>query len=160
EITTYLTVVKEGLSVLLVDKERFPEPQMIADALRNEPRIRLYTLWLRGKQPVGAAQEDLLGFKKQHYDVIILGDITANRLQEAQANGINEIEALVAKGTGLMMMGGYDSFGSTWQPTLMNKLLPVKLEGVAGQLDRPVKMLPTDEGKDHFLLRLNQNPGD
>ena len=48
EISTYVTIAKEGLSVLLVDKYRYPEPQFICDALRNDLTIRLQVAWLRG----------------------------------------------------------------------------------------------------------------
>ena len=157
EITTYLTVIKEGISVLLVDKERFPEPQMIADALRTEPRIRFYTLWLRGQKPVNAEQEDLFAFEKQHYDVIILGDVTAKAMRDADPQALKIIERLVfEKGTGLLMMGGYDSFGPSWLGTEIETLLPVKLDPAANQVEGLVKMLPTETGLEHFVLRLGK----
>ena len=62
EMATYVNVSQEGLSVLLVDKERAWESQAIADALKNEPRIRLYTVWFRGAAPANVAQVDLFQF--------------------------------------------------------------------------------------------------
>src|SRR5260370_834449 len=50
-IDTYVTVTQEGISVLLVDKMRAWEPQMICDALAEESRIRLFPVWLRGDAP-------------------------------------------------------------------------------------------------------------
>jgi uncharacterized membrane protein len=161
EISTYVTVTKEGISVLLVDKERFPEPQLIADALRADPRIHLYTFWSRGAQPLNPQQKDLFEFEKQHYDVIILGDVTADRLKSGNPDALGVINRLVNdKGTGLLMMGGYDSFGPTWRGTPIESLLPVKVEGAAQQVDGPAKMLPTKEGLAHFVLRLADNPKD
>jgi hypothetical protein len=162
EISTYVTVTKEGISVLLVDKERSWEPQAIADALRADPRIRLYYLLLRGTQPLNPQQKDLFEFEKQHYDVIILGDLTADRLKVGNPDALNVIYRLVNEsGTGLLMMGGISgSFGPTWRGTPIESLLPVKLE--PGELDvrEPQKMLPTKEGLAHFVLRLADNPKD
>ena len=76
EISTYVTVTKEGLSVLLVDQPRHPDPQIICDALSLDPRIRLFPTWLRQPVPDGDLL-NLFQFDKQHYDVIILGDLTA-----------------------------------------------------------------------------------
>src|SRR5207302_128345 len=50
EMSTFVTVTKEGLSVLLVDKPRAWEPQLLCEALRKDARIRLYTGWLRGDE--------------------------------------------------------------------------------------------------------------
>jgi uncharacterized membrane protein len=166
EISTYVTVTKEGLSVLLVDKIRFPEPQLLCDALRNDPRnrgkepsVRLYSAWLRGNQPLDAAQVDLFQFDKQRYDVIILGDVTADRLKAGNPNALAAIHRLVSeKGTGLLMMGGYDSFGPSWRGTEIEKLLPVQLQGAGEAVEGPVKMVPTEAGLRHYLLRLAENP--
>ena len=48
QLGTFVTVVKGGLNVLLIDKERAWEPQMIYDALARDPRIQVKPLWLRG----------------------------------------------------------------------------------------------------------------
>lgn len=160
EISTYLTVTKEGVSVLLVDKERFPEPQMMLDALRGDPRIRLSTVRLRGNQPLDARQLDLFRFQKEHYDVILLGDVTADRLRAADARALATLhELVVVKGAGLLMMGGYDSFGPTWKGTEIEAVLPVQV-GVSEQSERPAKMLPTVDGLKHFLLRQADKPED
>src|SRR6516225_3589728 len=79
EISTYVTVTQEVISVLLVDQPRFPEPQQICDALAADQRIRVYPAWL-GQKALTPDEGNLLQFDKQHYDVIILGDVTAARL--------------------------------------------------------------------------------
>jgi uncharacterized membrane protein len=162
EISTYLTVTKEGVSVLLVDKERFPEPQLICDALRQDPRIHLYPAWLRGSRALTPEQVDLFQFDKQRYDVIILGDLTANRLQEGSPDALAAIFRLVdQKGTGLLMMGGYHSFGRSWRGTPVERLLPVQLTGGdAEQVEGRVRMVPTEAGLRHYLLRLTDDPKD
>jgi uncharacterized membrane protein len=164
EISTYLTVTKEGVSVLLVDRGRYPEPQVLCDALRQDRRLRLYTAWLRGG-PAPAGQADLFQFARQHYDVIILGDVPADQLRAADPGALAGIYRLVSeKGTGLLMMGGYRSFGPTWRGTEIEKLLPVKLDraadGLSEQIHGPVRLVPTEAGLRHYVLRLADRPED
>ncbi|HJT76795.1 MAG TPA: glutamine amidotransferase, partial [Gemmataceae bacterium] len=61
-------------------------------------------------------------------------------------------------GSGLLMMGGLDSFGTSWRGTEIAKLLPVQIEGPAQQLPPPIKMVPTEAGLRHYLLRLADRP--
>lgn len=154
EISTYVTVTKEGISVLLVDRMRFPEPQLICDALSTDPRIRLYVAWRRSDEPA-PEHADLFNFEKQHYDVIILGDVSPRRLTGGNAGVLTAIQELVGeKGTGLLMMGGYESFGnSDWIGTPIEKLLPVELN-VKGQLDERIRIEPTEKGLAHYVMRL------
>jgi uncharacterized membrane protein len=155
EISTYLTVTKEGISVLLVDKPRYPEPQMICDALSQDPRIRLYTVWLRGNRPLAPDQVDLFQFAKQHYDVILLGDVTADRLRQGNPDALTAIHELVnEKGSGLLMMAGHDNLGPTWLRTRLAPLLPVEPTGQTDQVNSRVKMVPTEPGLRHYILRL------
>ena len=159
ELTTFLTVSKEGISVLLVDKQRGFEPQKICDALQDR-RIRLHTVWLRGDKPLDVNVGDLFQFDKQQYDVIIIGDVTANQIRAVNPNALNEIEKLVGeRGAGFMMIGGYASFApSVWRGTPIASLLPVELN-VQGQEDRMVRMAPTEAGLRRFGFVLNQGDG-
>lgn len=159
EISTFHTVAKEGLSVLLVDKARFPEPQFLCDALSKDPRIRIHTVWFRRDQALDPAAIDLFQFDRQHYDVIVLGDVSAARLAQGGAQVLAKVRELVDKrGTGLLMMGGYDSFGnSDWQATEIAALLPVQINET-GQVERQLRMEPTDAGLRHYVLRLDDRP--
>jgi uncharacterized membrane protein len=154
EISTYVTVVKEGISVLLVDKPRYYEPQGIVDALSKDPRFRIYTLWLANDRP-SPDHARLFQFDRQHYDVIILGDVTAQRLSGGQAGVLEQINELVrSKGTGVLMMGGFETFGNgDWRGTPLADLSPVELNAI-GQLDEELRVEPTDEGFRHYVLRL------
>ncbi len=75
EISTYLTVTKEGLSVLIVDRLR-EELKFIRSALSGDPRIRLFEAVRQTSDPPPAGEADLFQFDKQAYDVIILGDVS------------------------------------------------------------------------------------
>jgi hypothetical protein len=55
------------------------------------------------------------------------------------------------------MLGGYSTFGnSDWKGTPIEKLLPVMLD-VQGQIDAPVKMVPTDDGlrRYSYILKIS-----
>jgi hypothetical protein len=113
EISTYLTVTKEGLSVLLVDRLR-TELKFIRGALAGDPRIRVFeAVRQTDDAPAG---DDTFNFDKQAYDVIVLGDVTAKRLRTADPKALERIEDLVKnKDVGLLMMGGADSLGGDWR---------------------------------------------
>jgi uncharacterized membrane protein len=160
EISTFVTVTKEGISVLLVDKARVWEPQFLADALRADKRIRLSTVLFRGSQGIDPGKIDLFQFDKQHYDVIILGDLTADRLKSGNPDAPRIIRELVEKkGTGLMMMGGYHSFGPTWRGTDIEKLLPVELPAQAAQVEGQPRMMPDARNFNDYVMRLDDQPG-
>ncbi len=156
EISTFASVSKEGVSVLLVDKQRVLEPQLICDALSRDARIRVTPVWLRGARPLDVNAEDLFQLQQKQYDVIIFGDVTAAQVRAVGPNALASIEQLVQKGAGFMMLGGYASFGNgDWKGTEIEKLLPVDL-GVRGQEEQPVRMTPTEAGLRRFgyILRI------
>jgi uncharacterized membrane protein len=163
QISSYITVTKEGLSVLVVDRLRL-ELKYLRQALAGEPRIRLYEAIVQTDEaPPGVS--DRYGLDKQFYDVIILGDVSARRLEAGAPSVQQKISELVkSKGVGLMMMGGVDSFGGSpdvpdsgdWAGTPIAGLLPVEL--VRQQIDEPIAMMPTKAGLDHFIMRLDPNP--
>ena len=147
KIETYITVTKEGVSVLLVDKQRAMEPQFICDALEQDPRIRVTPVWLRGGQTLDANSGDLFRFDKQQYDVIILGDVTAGQMRDVSPQSLQSIEHLVEQGSGFLMLGGYSPFGnSDWQGTAIEKLLPIDLDNSRGQIEEDRLMVPTQDG--------------
>ena len=161
QMDTFATVTREGLSVLLVERqERFPEPQMMLSALAADKRMRVDVAWLRGPSKLDENQKGLFQFDEQPYDVIILGDVTAARLREADPQALEKIhDRVVNKRTGLLMLGGPHSFGNgDWAGTELAKLLPVELN-VKGRNDSDVKLWATAEGL-KYVLRLADNPED
>ncbi|HMF11250.1 MAG TPA: glutamine amidotransferase, partial [Gemmataceae bacterium] len=153
EMTTFVNVSQEGLSVLLVDTVR-EQPTFIARALQNEPRIRLFDVTFRGAAAANPGQVDLFQFEKQHYDVIILGDVSAQRLRSGNPQATEIVRKLVREGTGLMMIAGPNSLGrdSDWQATEVAELLPVEPDAKQS-IDRKVKLVPLKPGL-QYLLRL------
>jgi uncharacterized membrane protein len=171
ELSTFVRVTKEGVKVLYVEgKYRAWEPKFLRQALTQGERISLdEAVWLEVERPPARQAEWVQKLDKELYDVIILGDISPNRLSGGDPAVLERIKQLVLeKGTGLMMMGGYESFTSqpkrdagpgderVWKGTPIADLLPVELDD--GQVEKDVKMVPTEEGLAHFVLRLADGP--
>jgi uncharacterized membrane protein len=155
EMATYVTVTREGLSVLLIDRqEHFPEPQRLLAKLDADKRFRVYRAWLRGPNLLTDNQVGLFQFDKQPYDVIILGEVTAERLRAADPDALKKIyDRVVNKRTGLLMMGGRYAFANgDWAGTEMEKLLPMKLD-TRGKVEGDIKLKPTAKGLE-YVLRL------
>jgi uncharacterized membrane protein len=154
-ISTFATVTKEGISVLIVDRLRL-EQKFIRRALESDPRFRVFASWRVGDAaPPGV---DLFEFDKHQYDVIIIGDVSP-RLFSGDDRVMEQIQQLVQeKGMGLLMMGGRDSFGgSNWANTPIGKLLPVTADEKAGDDDKKsVRMQPTPAGLQKVMLRLKE----
>jgi uncharacterized membrane protein len=159
-IETFVTVSKEGISVLLVDRARAFEPQFICDALASDPRIRVTPVWVRGGKPIAGEAGKPALLDDQPYDVIILGDVTAAQVRAIQSDALKRIEKLVAGGAGLMMLGGYFSLGnSDWKGSELEPMLPIDLSR-GGQDETATQMVPTDEGLRlaPYILRLDDKP--
>jgi hypothetical protein len=156
-IETFVTVSKEGISVLLVDKPRALEPKRILAALAEDARIRVTPVWLLGGKPADAGAASLFNFEEQPYDVIIIGDVTPKQMTAIDPDVLKKIEKQVAGGAGFMMLGGYASFGnSDWKGTEIEPILPVDLN-TSGQEESAVRMVPTADGLllTPYLFRLD-----
>jgi uncharacterized membrane protein len=166
ELSTFVTVAKEGLRVLVIDSPRAGEPQAIIQALRSEKRLTVRSVWLGDGPPSPSAVEDF-AFERQRYDVIVLGDVTAAQLRRVRPDAVEAIAKQVtdeATATGLVMLGGDFTFGNgDWNGTAIGKLLAIDLS-VKGQIERKVKIHPTKAGltaaEFGALLRLGDRPED
>ena len=162
EISTYVTVTKEGISVLYVEgKFGNWEPKYIRLALSQLPNVRLFQAVRLSDDPPPASEKDLFLFAKQHYDVVIIGDVSAKRFSGSDPAVIAGLQKLVVEqGAGLLMFGGYETFGnSDWSGTPLADMLPVKLEAT-DQIEGKVQMIPTPEGLRHFVMRLADREAD
>jgi uncharacterized membrane protein len=157
---TFVTVSREGIRVLLFDKPRVWEPQLICDALADDNRVRVTPVWLRGQTAGGdPALARIFNFQDNPPDVIILGDITAKQLRGLDPRALEKIVDQVGKGTGLLMLGGYSSLGNgDWADTPLANLLPIDLTK-GGQIESEVevRMVPTEDGLQlaRFLFTLD-----
>jgi hypothetical protein len=117
---TYLTVTKDGVRILLIDRLR-PELMRLRDALRSEKRFDLNELNIQPDAPISAKQREFVDLDSQAYDVIILGNVTANDLLRIDAGILQKIADRVKKqGMGLMFLGGEHAYSG-----MPAELLPV-----------------------------------
>lgn len=161
EVSTYATVTKEGLSVLWVDRKRLEPVFAIKHALKPDPRFRVTHLERLNEAKPAPDNPDIWDFEKQHYDVVVIGDVTAKEFARGNLDVFRKIRKLVEeKGTGLLMLGGHDTFGSgDWGFVRdIADLLPVTLDP-PGQIEeeRSVRVEPTKDGL-LYILRLDDDP--
>src|SRR5207302_1506762 len=89
-----------------------------------------------------------------------LGDVTAQRLRDADPDALKKIyDRVDQKRTGLLMMGGTFAFSKeVWGGSEIEKLLPIRL-GAGEQSTADVKLKPTEEGL-QYVLRLADKAAD
>ncbi len=156
EISTFANVSPEGVGVLYVDKRR-EERAFLLDALASDPRIRVDRVTLGGGAP---AEGGLFHLGDHAYDVIILGDVTADEVRRADAGATATIKRLVQeKGAGVMMIGGRRNFANGgWAATELRDVLPVDLSSGREVTQDVIALARTEAGKEHYLLRLADDP--
>ncbi len=154
EISTYVTLNKDGLSVLYIDKDRAWEPKFLKRALKGDERISLIPA-IAGAGSAEWRRDIRNAITTQNYDVFIIGDVPASRFDSPGSEG-DSILSLIAKavterGAGLVMIGGHDSFADGgWDRSPLAAVLPVQmnqrgqLEGAVGT-QRDIKFKITEE---------------
>lgn len=152
EASTFVNVSKEGVSILWVESKLRLETRFATrDALSKDGRLRVEHMLRSGKE----AWPEL---DKRPFDVIVIGDISAQQFSGGNPQIFDKIMQLVqTKGMGLVMLGGYDAFAAGgWHQTKLASWLPARIDQFE-QIDTKVKVKPTAEGE-RFLLRLAFDP--
>jgi hypothetical protein len=167
-VETYLTVSKEGVRVLLVDRLR-PENAMLRRVLRAEQRFDLAEVIRQGDEPASPAERELFDFDSRGYDVIILGNVSARQLRAIDPELPRKLrDQVIEQGTGLLMTGGDATFAGNparplddgWRGTPLEEIIPVSLSPLPGLPDawftgenNRFQTVPSAEGLD-FLLKV------
>jgi len=158
--SAFLTVLDGGLRVLYLEGDPRPEQSFLRQSLDASPDIELDFQWIDARQrerwPVDLATT-LAGSK---YDAYILGDLDSMALGE---RGLARLVEEVDQGKGLMMLGGYHSFGpGGYGNTPLADPLPIAMSRLERQnfgesvrndlhLPGPITILPS---RDHSITRL------
>ena len=174
ELPSFLTVDEQGMGVLYVDGNIGFENKFLRRSIAEAAQginVSAFTIYetTRNRWPEDQLLEQY--FSDPNFDVFIIGDLDSSAMF-SQGRNTKALEALakaVRNGKGLLMLGGYHSFGpGRYHQTPLADLLPIKMDPTEGQdfgsakirkelhIDRPIKLRPT---KDHFLTRL-QDEGD
>jgi uncharacterized membrane protein len=168
EASTFVTVRKGGVNVLyLVGAKRVgggpgPEQRFVRAALAQSPDVVVERLLL-DYQPAEVDLRDAI--KNADVDVVILDDVDARALSLASWQALAE---LVRGGAGLMMTGGYHSFGpGGFRETPLADILPIDIGPAERQsfdeplrtdvqLPGPVRMQPAEPiGTNHPIMQLS-----
>ncbi|MSR57553.1 MAG: hypothetical protein EXS05_07760 [Planctomycetaceae bacterium] len=161
-LTTYLTVLKGGISIAYFDREHRAEIKHIR-RLDESPDIKLDFKPIRLGPPGSKPLVDEDWFAPGKYDVYIIGSVPARAFGRA---ALEKLEQRVEQGAGLMMTGGTLSFGpGGYAESPLVNCLPVKMQRTEQQngdtvdptlhYDQPLQMLPTALGIQHFVMRLD-----
>jgi hypothetical protein len=161
-MTTFVTVLKGGVSVAYFDQEYRAEQKFIR-RIDESPDIRLDFKPVRLGAPSDKPQIEADWFEPGKYDVYIIGSVRASTFGR---ENLQKLRRAVEKGAGLLMTGGTRSFGpGGYADTALADLLPVvtlRTEVQNGDEPDPslhsvqrLRMLPTSQGLSHFVMRLD-----
>jgi uncharacterized membrane protein len=150
-LSTFVTVLKGGINVLYLEGQLRREQKFLRRALDASPNVKL-DFWFdrqpRDKWPTAIGDR----FAPDKYDVIIIGDLDSDALAKSFWQALAD---RVEQGAGLMMLGGFHSFGpGGYQLTPLADVLPVAMGRLERQgfgepiskdlqLPGPLKMRPT-----------------
>ncbi len=153
------------LRVLYVQGALTWDYKFIAMALHGDPTIKLTGLTRTSsksvfRQNVENAGELLEGFPKTIEGIAPFRVIVLSNLRPVDLS--TEQQELLAKfsgelGGGVLMIGGPETFDSSWRDSRLEKLLPVIFSengGVQG-LDRPFQLELTDEALQHPVFQIS-----
>ena len=158
---TLVTVQRGGVKVAYFDAAR--EEQKFLRTVNQAKQIQLDFHWVRSGTFAGLTKIDPAMFQAGRYDVYIIGDVPAAVFGEAQ---LRDLSRRIDEGAGFMMLGGLQSFGAGgYATTPLADVMPVAMTAQERQAngefasdlhyDQDLKMLPTDAGLKHFIMRLS-----
>lgn len=164
ELSTFVSVLAGGLRVLYLEGTVRSEQKWIYRALDASQDIQL-DAWRINAQDRSTRPGDFrLAFEPGKYDVYMLGDLDAKAFELPE---LEELARRVEEGAGLIMLGGFHSFGpGGYQSTKLNDVLPIEMQRTERQdfdaaivsdlhLAGEVRMRPTEVfGARHPIMSL------
>jgi uncharacterized membrane protein len=138
-----VTVTDPQIRVLYIEGTLRTEYKYILRVMQRDPNVRLLSLVRLSQrtfyQQGNVTDLELTGFPKdletlRKFDVIMIGDLPASAFS---AQDMANIKEAVSAGTGLVMLGGYNSFADGgYAGTPVADVLPVDLGADAGGQDK------------------------
>ncbi|MCS7020960.1 MAG: hypothetical protein NZU63_03910 [Gemmataceae bacterium] len=150
---TYLTVTKDGVRLLLVDRLRW-ETTLLLDALRSDKRFDVNVVLRQTTElPATPQERQFLDLEANAYDVVLIGNVRGGELRQIDPAFFDKLrERVLRHGLGVMFLGGEHAYYD-----LPDDLLPVipapgqLVEVVDRTTQRPLElyqMVPTEIGLD------------
>ncbi len=165
-LSTFVTVLQGGLNVLYIEGALRVEQKFLRRSLDASPDIKVDYVRLEGADRSAHPIDLLPYFQKGKYDVYLLGDVDSTAFQPPE---LKALASTIKSGAGLMMLGGFRTFGGGgYANTPLAELLPVKMDAFERlqpvdpigarsdlQLPGPLAMLPARPlGVRHFVMSL------
>ncbi len=168
QLSAYLQAFPGGLRILYVTGDLQFEHHFLVRSLQASKDMQVKTVWIdsadREQWPLNLRDY----FNDNTYDVFILDNIDAQALHSDQNTNLDIMAKAILNGKGLLMMGGYHSFGpGHYFGTPLAEVLPVRMDATERQefgaplrvdlhIEKPIEMVPTG---DHFITRLGSGEG-
>ncbi|GIW93089.1 MAG: membrane protein [Pirellulaceae bacterium] len=135
-LSSFLTVLEGGIRVLYVYGSLTGEQRYLRWSLGSSPDIHLEHLFIdpRNRANWPDPRGDLFG--QQRFDVVLLENVHS---QAMRTEVWQVLARWVEQGTGLMMIGGYHSFGpGGFADTPLRDVLPIELDRLERQDPSPL----------------------
>ncbi len=133
ELDAFLTVNDKGLSVAFIDGGVAWEQSYLRRSLASAEFIDLTFVPIYPSEIEAGSQDLEELFSDDSIDVFILSNVSSRLLYDKNdnPNGLQALhDAVTDRGKGLMMMGGYHSFGpGLYHSTPLAEILPIKMSG-------------------------------
>ncbi|MBN2292062.1 MAG: hypothetical protein JXM70_06525, partial [Pirellulales bacterium] len=167
-LSTFVNVLSGGLKVLYI--EGYPprrEIRFLRRSLDASADIHVDYKPLDARRPQSHPANLIERFEPGKYDAYIIGDVDSQAFKRDELKALKET---VSKGAGLIMLGGFHSFGAGgYADTALGDILPVKMSRLERQpleqetprkdlhIKGPLEMKPTPLGGGHYVLMLSSN---
>ncbi len=160
ERDVHILVTDPKIRVLYIEGVVRPEYKPLKSVLETDPNVQLLALvqvkrgeFLQSGSMTGVS---LTGFPQtledmRKFDVYIVGDLDRSYFSKAQ---LTNLKTAIGEGRGLVMVGGYNSFGpGGYEGTAMEEILPVAVGARSiGQETTPFVLKLTPEGANHPIF--------
>ena len=163
-LSTFVNVLSGGLKVLYM--EGYPprvDTRFLRRSLDASADIHVDFITLDARRPETHPPKLIDRFKPGRYDAYIIGDLDSKAFTPDE---LRELADTVSKGAGLIMLGGFHSFGAGgYARTHLGDLMPIKISQFERQqfdqpvrkdlhIEGPLQMRPTALGSRHYVLML------
>jgi len=163
ELSAFLNVLDGGLRVLYLDGKSFwSEAKFVRWVIDSSPDMELDFQWVQSRLRKNNKWRIDVGelLAQEDYDVVILRDIDQAALGD---EGCQQLTEAIEQGMGLLMSGGFHSFGpGGYYQTALAAALPIQIGRFERQdfddpiredmhLRRELQMVPTQS---HFITHL------
>ncbi|PQO27105.1 glutamine amidotransferase [Blastopirellula marina] len=126
-LSAYLNVLDGGLKILYLEGRTVdrPEQMWIRRVVASSADMELDFRWIDRRRRDAWPIDLMEDIQAEKYDVYMIGDLDSSALTEGTLAAIaKEVE----DGKGLLMLGGFNSFGAGgYQATILQNVLPVEM---------------------------------